>query len=323
MWKNENLIFQNFHAFHNSVSRMTSSTSASPQNKIKHWFLAFRLKTLTAAVVPILIGTTLVSALGYPIQNWITLCCLFASLFIQIGTNLINDAMDFKKGADTEHRTGPLRITQSGKANFKSVLLGGLFCFLLALVFGIPLVLHGGLPILIIGLFSLLCGYAYTGGPFPLAYHGLGDLFVILFFGVIAVSGVTFLHTQEWHWESLVAGLQIGALATILIAINNARDITGDKLVNKKTLAVRFGLPFVRGEIAILIILSFLLNIYWWRQGYKLPVMLSFLCLPLGVVIVKNILSNDPSSLYNKFLGQSALLHLLFGSLLSLGFALL
>ncbi len=196
---------------------------------IKHWLFAFRFKTLTAAVVPIVVGTTLTMSLGYPTQTWITLCALLASLCIQIGTNLINDAMDFKKGADTHERIGPARITQSGKANFKSVMLLGVCFFLLALAFGIPLATKGGPPIVAIGLLSLLCGYAYTGGPYPLAYHGLGDLFVILFFGVIAVSGMTFLHTNEWHLEALVAGLQIGSLATILIAINNFRDSSGDR----------------------------------------------------------------------------------------------
>jgi len=287
---------------------------------IKHWILALRLKTLTAAVVPILVGTTLAISLGYPIQNWITICALLASLFIQIGTNLINDAMDFKKGADTQERIGPVRITQSGKASYRSVLLLGIFFFFLALAVGIPLALKGGTPIVIIGLLSLLCGYAYTGGPYPLAYHGLGDLFVILFFGVIAVSGMTYLHSNEWRMEALVAGLQIGALATILIAINNFRDVAGDTLVNKKTLAVRFGPRFVRSEIVGLIFLAFLLNYYWWEKGYKLPVILSFCCLPLGVIVIKNILSQQPSSQYNQYLAQSALLHLLFGTLLSLGF---
>lgn len=289
---------------------------------IKPWLLAFRFKTLTAAVVPILVGTTLTMALGYSAENWITLCALLASLCIQIGTNLVNDAMDFKKGADTTERLGPIRITQSGKANFKSVLLLGGFFFLLALAFGIPLAIKGGLPIIAIGLLSLLCGYAYTGGPYPLAYLGLGDLFVILFFGVIAVSGITFLHTLEWHIEAFVAGLQIGALATILIAINNFRDVTGDKLVNKKTLAVRFGPTFVRSEIAILILTTFSLNYYWWSEGYKLSALFSLLSLPLGVLVINNILRHEPSALYNKYLAQSALLHLMFGSLLSLGFYL-
>ncbi len=289
---------------------------------MKNWLLAFRPKTLTAAVVPIIVGTTLVSALGYPVHLWISLCALLASLFIQIGTNLINDAMDFKKGADTAERIGPQRITQQGHASFKKVLILGLVFFSLALVCGIPLVIKGGWPIVIIGTLSLICGYAYTGGPFPLAYRGLGDLFVILFFGVIAVSGLTFLQTGELHTESILAGLQVGCLATVLIAINNFRDRVGDLKVNKKTLAVRFGPRFVRFEIIFLISLSFLINIYWWNEGFKIPAILSLFSLPLGLLIIKNILTVEPSPIYNKFLAQSALLHLLFGALLSLGFYL-
>ncbi len=289
---------------------------------MKHWLLAFRPKTLTAAVVPIVVGTTLVHALGYPLQAWISICALLASVFIQIGTNLINDAMDFKKGADTHERIGPSRITQQGHATFKTVFGLGIGFFALALVLGIPLVLHGGTPIIVIGIVSLICGYAYTGGPFPLAYRGLGDVFVLLFFGVIAVSGLTYLHTGEWLLEAVMAGIQIGSLATVLIAINNFRDAEGDVKANKRTLAVRFGPTFVRGEIVGLISIPFLINFYWWFEGFKVPALLSLLALPMGVIVIKNILKEQPSPLYNKFLAQSAGLHLLFGFLLSLGFAL-
>lgn len=287
---------------------------------IKDWIFAFRPKTLTAAIVPILVGTTLTAALGYSIQWKISLWALLSSLFIQIGTNLINDAMDFKKGADTHDRVGPARITQSGKASFKQVIFWGLLFFILALIFGIPLVLKGGLPILMIGLISLICGYAYTGGPYPLAYHGLGDFFVIIFFGIIAVSGILYLQIDEWPLEGLVAGTQIGFLATVLIAINNFRDIEGDRKVNKKTLPVRFGDSFARVEIITLILSCYVLNIYWWNEGFKFSAFLSFLSLPLGLIIIKNILNHNPSPVYNRFLAQSALLHLIFGVLLSLGF---
>lgn len=288
---------------------------------MKHWILAFRPKTLTAAIVPILVGTQLVRALGYPVHLWISAFALLASIFIQIGTNLINDAMDFKKGADTEQRIGPSRITQKGHASFQKVYGLGIFFFLLAMAFGIPLVIQGGWPIVMIGVFSVLCGYAYTGGPFPLAYKGLGDFFVILFFGVVAVTGLTFLHTEEWHWEALIAGLQVGSLCAVLIAINNFRDIEGDRKVNKNTLAVRFGPRFVRAEVATLILVTFATNLYWWFQGFKVPALLGLLALPLGLLVIFNLFKNDPSPLYNKFLAQSALLHILFGVLLSIGFS--
>ena len=287
---------------------------------MKNWLLAFRPKTLTAAIVPIFVGTSLTAALGYPIKIWISLCALFVSLFIQIGTNLVNDAMDFKKGADNHDRIGPARITLLGHASFKHVLTIGIVFFALALFLGIPLVLHGGWPILFIGVFSLFFGYTYTGGPFPLAYHGFGDIFVLLFFGVISVSGMTYLQTGEWFIEALFAGFQIGALATVLIAINNGRDYIGDGKVNKKTLAVRFGPLFIRYEILFLILSSFLLNYYWWMEGFKIAAVLSTLSFPLGILVLRNIFCFEPSPKYNQFLAQSALLHLLFGSLLSLGF---
>lgn len=295
---------------------MTSGT------QIKSILLAFRPKTLTAALVPCVAGTALVKAVGLSWDGWVLFYALAASFLIQIGTNLVNDAVDFKKGADTEKRIGPQRITQAGILSAKQVMMLGSLCFLLAVLCGVPLVIKGGWVIVAIGIASVLMGYSYTAGPFPLAYLGLGDLFVILFFGLLAVMGVVFLNTGSWLSEAFVLGLQIGLHATVLIAINNLRDRSGDILVNKKTLAVRFGVKFSRWEIAALCFLPFVLNVYWWMEGYKIPAMLSLFALPLAVKITKNVFSTEPSAAYNKFLGQAAGLHLIFGLLLSVGFAL-
>lgn len=295
---------------------MTSAT------QIKSILLAFRPKTLTAALVPCVAGTALVRAIGLTWDGWVLFYALMASFFIQIGTNLVNDAVDFKKGADTEKRIGPQRITQAGILSARQVMALGSLCFVLAVVCGVPLVMKGGWVIVGIGLASVLMGYAYTAGPFPLAYLGLGDLFVILFFGLLAVMGVVFLNTGEWLIEAFILGLQIGLHATVLIAINNLRDRSGDVLVNKKTLAVRFGVKFSRWEIAALCFLPFLFNIYWWWEGYKIPALMSLLALPLAVKITKNVFSTEPSPAYNRFLGQAAGLHMAFGLLLAMGFAL-
>lgn len=295
---------------------MTSAT------QIKSILLAFRPKTLTAALVPCVAGTALVRAIGLTWDGWVLFYALMASFFIQIGTNLVNDAVDFKKGADTEKRIGPQRITQAGILSARQVMALGSLCFVLAVVCGVPLVMKGGWVIVGIGLVSVLMGYAYTAGPFPLAYLGLGDLFVILFFGLLAVMGVVFLNTGEWLIEAFILGLQIGLHATVLIAINNLRDRSGDVLVNKKTLAVRFGVKFSRWEIAALCFLPFLFNIYWWWEGYKIPALMSLLALPLAVKITKNVFSTEPSPAYNRFLGQAAGLHMAFGLLLAMGFAL-
>jgi 1,4-dihydroxy-2-naphthoate octaprenyltransferase len=287
---------------------------------IKNWLMAFRPKTLTACLIPIVVATALVKALHLPIDTEVVILALLASFFIQIGTNLVNDAVDFKKGADTEKRIGPQRVTQSGLFTYKQVMIAAGVCFSLAIACGIPLVLKGGTAILVIGIFSVLMGYAYTMGPVPLAYFGLGDLFVILFFGLIAVMGVFYLHTQEWTFQSFWLGLQIGFHATVLIAINNLRDSDQDRLVNKRTMAVRMGKSFARYEIAFLCLAPFLMNSYWWTLDFKAASVLPLLTLPLALLVIKNIFQTEPSSVYNKYLGQSALLHLMFGLLLSLGF---
>lgn len=288
--------------------------------RVRNWILAFRPKTLTAAVVPILCGTALLKAMNFKIHWWISLAALFSSLCIQIGTNLMNDAIDFKKGADTAERLGPMRVTQSGHFTAKQVLSMGFFFFVVAALLGIPLVVHGGWPIILVGIISLICGYIYTGGPFPLAYTGLGDLFVVLFFGVIAVCGLFYLQTGFINIESFVLGLQVGFHCTVLIAINNLRDIEGDEKVNKKTLPVRFGKTFARFEIVFLCLVPFLLSFFWFTKGLWIPTVLSFLILPLALKIIKLIFDNEPSPRYNLFLAQAAALHLLFGIMLSIGF---
>jgi 1,4-dihydroxy-2-naphthoate polyprenyltransferase len=289
---------------------------------IKNWLMAFRPKTLTACLVPVIVATALVKALHLPIDSEVVLYALLASFLIQIGTNLVNDAVDFKKGADTEKRIGPQRVTQSGLFTYRQVMLAAGLCFLLAVLCGVPLVMKGGTSIIVIGILSVLMGYAYTMGPVPLAYFGLGDLFVIIFFGLIAVMGTFYLHTHEWMFQSFWLGLQIGFHATVLIAINNLRDADQDRTVNKRTLAVRMGKSFARYEIAVLAFAPFLMNYYWWIIGFKGATLIPLLSLPLALVITKNIFQTEPGSVYNKYLGQAALLHLTFGLLLSLGFFL-
>lgn len=286
------------------------------------WITAFRPKTLTAALVPILGASALAFYEGFRIVWWIPALALFISLLIQIATNLINDAADFEKGADTQARLGPVRVTQAGLISSRRVYQMALFCFGLALISSLPLVFLGGWPIVVIGLASLLAGYAYTGGPFPLAYRGLGDLFVILFFGIVATAGLYYLLTGAWELSALVLGCQIGFHCAVLIAINNLRDIDGDRLVGKRTLPVRFGTVFARYEIALLALSPFLLNFYWaWRSAWY-AFGLGFLMLPLALVLIRRVFTTPPSAVYNRFLGQSALLHLTFGILTSVGLVL-
>ena len=287
---------------------------------IKAWILAARPKTLSASLVPIIATVGLVKGTGHSIEWWIVICALFSSFSIQIGTNLVNDAMDFKKGADTEKRLGPTRVTQQGLFSFKQVMTAASLFFLLAAAFGIPLVIQGGWPILLIGAVSILMGYAYTSGPMPLAYHGLGDLFVIIFFGLVSVGGLYFLLTGHYAWPAFVVGLQIGFLSTVLIAINNLRDMKTDVLANKKTLAVRLGLTGARLWIGFLIFAPFMSGYYWVSIQRYWVYMIPLLSFPLGMLIAKRVFRTEPSAEYNKFLAQSAAYSLIYSVLLAIGF---
>lgn len=284
--------------------------------KLKSWLLAARPKTLSAAIVPILATIGLVQSLRVPIQWWIIACALLSSFCIQIGTNFVNDAMDFKKGADNEKRLGPVRVTQQKIFTFKQVMWMANIFFALAILLGIPLVIQGGWPIVFIGLISVLMGYAYTSGPMPLAYYGLGDLFVIIFFGLVAVGGLFYLLTGTYTKDAFVLGLQVGFLNTILIAINNLRDIHTDREVNKKTLAVRLGVTGTKVWIVFLIVAPFLMGYHWLNQQKFWLYIVPTLSLPLGLSVIKRIIATEPSAEYNKFLARSAG----YGMIFSIGF---
>lgn len=306
--RKENLSLINFLDSHNFENMITNP-----------WILAFRPKTLTAAIVPVFVGSALSYKNNQVILWEVIIFTILASLFIQIGTNLFNDVMDFKKGADNEKRIGPTRATQTGLISAKWVQRGAHISFLLAILCGIPLVQIGGLWIVSIGALSVLMGYAYTGGPYPLAYKGLGDLFVILFFGLIAVGGIYFLHTSHWSFDCIIAGLQIGFLATVLIAINNLRDAKEDALVEKRTLAVRWGVKFAKWEILFLLHTPFILSFYWILDNPKNLGIVTLLLWPLAFKLSFDIWKMNPDQKLNKKLSQAGALHFIFGSLLSMG----
>src|SRR3954468_7736610 len=205
------------------------------------WLLAARPKTLAAAVTPVLVGTALARISTAPIHWPSFVFALLGAVFIQIGTNYVNDALDFKKGADTHARLGPLRVTQAGLLDADAVLRGAYVCFVLAALCGIPLILRGGWPIAAIGIVSIVAAYAYTGGPYPLAYHGLGEVFVMIFFGLVAVCGSFYLQQLTLDVTAWIGGIAAGSLAVVILAINNLRDIDNDRASNKRTLAARFG----------------------------------------------------------------------------------
>lgn len=286
---------------------------------MKPWLLAIRPKTLSAAVVPVLVTTAVVYNYGYAIDWWIFISAIASTLCIQIATNLFNDAIDFDKGADSKDRLGPTRVTQAGLLDRKHVYaLGFLFCFF-ALISGLYLVMQGGVFILWIGLISLVLTYLYTGGPLPLAYLGLGDVFVLVFFGWIATLTMFYLYTKEVSLDAFILGTQLGLLCTVLIAINNFRDYASDRLVNKNTLAARFGPRFVRTEIIMLYALTYMLQLYWLSKGFIWIFALPFLLLPLVVHIVRYVLTHEPSIQFNQYLAKSSAVYVLFAVLFSIG----
>jgi 1,4-dihydroxy-2-naphthoate octaprenyltransferase len=192
----------------------------------------------------------------------------------------------------------------------------------LAALLAVPLVLRGGGIIFLIGILSLLFAYAYTGGPFPLAYLGLGEIFVILFFGVIAVAGTFYLNALAFSAAAILAGLQIGLHSSVLLAVNNLRDLETDRAAKKKTLAARFGLTFARRENAALVIAPFVLGILWLPLGYLWAFLLPVMTLPLAWWLARACLAASPDRSVNQLLAQAAALHAAFGLLLALAFLL-
>jgi len=303
--------------------KMLEPENVIQTNKIsqfKIWFLATRPKTLSISCTPIFLGTFLAVAKVDFIHWNLALLALICACSIQIGINLVNDAIDFKKGADREGRLGPLRVTQSGLLSYKQVLRFALVCFLFAILFGIPLILTGGWPLFWALFASIIFGYLYTGGPFPLAYWGLGEVFVLIFFGYVITCSAFYLQTGFVDSACLLGATQIGLLAMITIAINNTRDMSTDLIARKMTLSVRLGLSFSRYGIMILSGLPYLLGLIWMWQRKPLMGVLPFLVFHLIYKNAKAIWENPPSSLYNEYLARSAKNQLLFGVLLITGY---
>jgi 1,4-dihydroxy-2-naphthoate octaprenyltransferase len=277
-------------------------------SRFRSLLLAARPKTLPAAVAPVVIGCALSWRLTTQFSFLLAAATLLSTLAIQIATNYFNDAVDARKGADTSARLGPTRATAAGLVSPRTMLAAGTIAVLIAILFSLPIVAARGWPIIGIGIVSLFFTYGYTGGPAPLAYRGLGECFVILFFGLIAVGGTVFVQTGQWLPLAWLAGTQSGLLSTALIAINNLRDIDEDSRSNKRTLAVRFGPANARLMIAAWCLLPALLGFLWTRQPN-----LSHLCwLPLpsallGILITILVARTAPSRAYNRFLALAAL----------------
>lgn len=284
------------------------------------WILASRPKTLPAALVPVWLGTLLAWRDGSKVSVWLAAATVLSTICIQIATNLFNDALDAQKGADTERRLGPIRVTASGRLPLRAVLLGALcFCGLAAL-FGLPLIAARGPVILGIGTLALILAFAYTGGPFPLAYRGLGEVFVILFFGLVSTQGSYFVQTgTATDRAGWIVALQVGLLSSVLIAINNFRDAAEDATTGKRTLAVRFGPGFARVEITLFCLSPLLLGFAAWGFSSR-AAWLPCLCAPLALVICRGVWTQAPGRSFNRLLALAGLQLLAFALLLTAGF---
>ncbi len=279
---------------------------------ISAWVQAARPKTLPAALAPVAVGTVLgyrLSAETFRLE--LAFWALASCLALQMATNLFNDAIDHEKGADTEKRLGPRRVTASGDLTARQVLTAASLVLVVAGLCALPLWQARGWPIIALGIPSLYLCYGYTGGPWPLAYRGMGDLFVLIFFGWVAVIGSCFLQTGTFEMEALLLGTQIGLLSTALIAVNNLRDREEDERTGKRTLAVRLGPRWAKREIVFCLAApTLILGPIWLVFAAPAAAWWPLLSLPLGLMIAWRVWRTPPSPRYNRFLALSAL-HLL------------
>ncbi|MFT4176423.1 MAG: 1,4-dihydroxy-2-naphthoate octaprenyltransferase [Luteolibacter sp.] len=286
-----------------------------PALSLKSCVLASRPKTLPAAVVPVWAGCVLAWRLTGAFHLGLALCTLLGAIAIQIATNFFNDAIDAQKGADTAKRLGPTRVTASGLMTHRQVLTLALAFLCIAAVCGAVLISARGWPMLAIGIPSLFLAFGYTGGPFPLAYRGLGELFVIVFFGFIAVCGTVFIQTGTWPAEALLLGGQVGLLSAVLISINNLRDREEDAGTGKRTLAVRFGPKYAVSIIWLEVKIAAFAGLGWIAFQQPMFAIASAPVFLIGLRIIWGVLTTPPGPLYNRLLAFGGIQLIAFAAL--------
>jgi 1,4-dihydroxy-2-naphthoate octaprenyltransferase len=287
-------------------------------NKFNAWILASRPKTLPAAVSPVIVG----SAFAYKYGEFIltaAIAAVLTALLLQIGANLANDVFDFFKGADITERLGPVRVTQAGLLSSKEVLAGMWISFGIAGILGLYLFLRAGWLVLVIGLLTIIAAIAYTGGPIPLGYYGLGDLTVFIFFGPVAVCGTYFVQALELNIPIMIASIPMGLLITAILVVNNLRDIKTDTAVGKKTLAVMLGVVGTRYEYLICLLLAFSVPFIMLYFGFvSFWVVLVLLALPFAFSLIRSVWM-ESGPILNKTLAGTGQLVLVFSLLFSVG----
>ncbi len=293
----------------------------SPTSKLSIWMLAARPKTLPAAAAPVIVGAAVAWHDGV-FSLWPALAALLGALLLQIGANFANDVYDFKKGADAGERLGPTRVTQAGLLSPKEVETGMWITFALATLVGVYLLIVGGWVVAAIGLASIIAAIAYTGGPYPLGYNGLGDIFVFIFFGLAAVVGTYFVQAHTASTAVWWAAVSMGLLATNILVVNNLRDIDSDRAAGKRTLAVRWGKSGAQMEYVVLLVISYGIPPLMIALGIApATVMLTWLSLPL----IKNLwhdIFHAKGRTLNATLAGTAQLELVFALLFAVGMVL-
>ncbi len=286
------------------------------------WVAAIRPKTLPVGAAPILVGCGFAYRYGVfdPLPAF---AALFGALLIQIGTNLANDYYDHKRGADNPQRLGPARASASGWIQPTTVLGAAITAFGLSALLGLYLVYESGWPILVVGIVSILSGYLYTGGPYPLGYHGWGDLFVFIFFGIIATTGTYYVQEPTIPHGVVLAGAAMGFLATAVLVVNNLRDIDTDRAAGKRTLAVKIGRRATQVEYLILLVLAFaipIIPVVQQRLGvlFALPTLI----LPLALFLAHQVYHHPEPANLNRVLAGTGALTFIFGALFAIGAAL-
>ncbi|HEY7909802.1 MAG TPA: 1,4-dihydroxy-2-naphthoate polyprenyltransferase [Thermomicrobiales bacterium] len=298
------------------------SVEAVVPSGVRVWMVAARVRTLPAAAAPVVVGTGAAIGMGQ-FALFPALAALVGALLLQIGANFANDLFDFLRGADTAERVGPLRVTQAGLLSPRQVRAGMWAVFAAAALIGVYLIAVGGWPVVLIGLTAILAAIAYTGGPFPLGYHGLGELFVFLFFGLAAVGGTYEVQARSVDAVAWWAAVPIGLLAVAIIVVNNLRDIATDRAAGKRTLAVRFGEGATHMEYIALIAIAYAVPPVMWITGVVVSawMLLPLLSLPLMPSLVRRVLRERGRPL-NGVLAGTARLELVYGLLFALGLAL-
>ncbi len=289
---------------------------------VRIWIAAARVRTLPAAVAPVLVGTSLAGYAGV-FHALRFAAALVGAIFIQVGTNLSNDYSDARRGADTEDRLGPVRVTAGGLVPPNRVLIATYISFAVAVAAGAYLIAVAGWQLLLVGGASILAGVLYTGGPRPYGYEGLGELFVFLFFGIVAVAGSFFVQVRHLHWEAFALAVPVGLLAAAILIVNNVRDIDTDRRAGKRTLAVRLGRDRTRTLFALVVSLAYALApVTWWFGPLSAWLLLPWLTVPLAARLVREVRTHTDGPSLNQMLARTGQLQLAFCVLLAAGLLL-